>query len=392
MIRVLTRALAIGSLMAALAGCATTQQVREHQPGQAPVAGTDEDELWYAMERAETELQRAPQRVRDPALNAYVKKITCDVADDYCRDLRVYIMDVPEFNASMAPNGMMLVWTGALLRARDEAEIGFVLGHEAGHFRAQHSIRQWRRIKDTSAALSAFQLVAYGAGIPDAAFLGALGAYAGIFKFSRDQEREADRLGFASAVANGYDPDAGADLWARLKREEDTRKYQRRGVVFTTHPATEERLSDIRAAAAATPNPPHERRRDEYRTAMRPFLEGWLAEELGRRRYDSSLLVIGELLADSPEEDRGLLTFYLGEAHRRRNATGDRSKAAELYASAIALPGAPAAAWREHGFALRDAGKKAEAAAALQRYMETAAAPDDRAFVQRELEKLGDAR
>lgn len=382
--------LLLAATVTLLAGCATRQQVREHRPGDAPVAGSDEDELWYAMQRAEAELQRAPQRVRDPALNAYVQKIACDVADEYCRDLRVYIMDVPEFNASMAPNGMMLVWTGALLRARDEAEIGFVLGHEAGHFRAQHSIRQWRRLKDTSTVLSAFQLVAYGAGVPDAALLGALGAYAGIFKFSRDQEREADKLGFASAVAHGYDPSAGADLWARLKREEDTRKYQRRGVVFATHPATDERMSDIRAAADALPDPPRERRRDEYRAAMRPFMDRWLAEELGRRRYASSLLVIGDLLADAPAEDHGLLAFYLGEAHRRRNATGDRAKAADLYARAIALPGAPAATWREHGFALREAGKKVDAIAALKRYLDLAPQADDRAFVQRELEKTGE--
>ncbi|MFZ2752856.1 MAG: M48 family metalloprotease [Lysobacteraceae bacterium] len=390
MIRRFAPILLLAATVALLAGCATSQQVRDHRPGDAPVAGSDEDELWYAMQRAEAELQRAPQRVRDPALNEYVRKITCDVADDYCRDLRVYIMDVPEFNASMAPNGMMLVWTGALLRARDEAEIGFVLGHEAGHFRAQHSIRQWRRLKDTSAVLSAFQLVAYGAGVPDAALLGALGAYAGIFKFSRDQEREADRLGFASAVAHGYDPNAGADLWARLKREEDTRKYQRRGVVFATHPATDERMSDIRAAADALPNPPRERHRDEYRAAMRPFMAHWLDEELGRRRYASSLLVIGELLADAPADDHGLLTFYLGEAHRRRNVSGDRAKAAELYARAITLPGAPAATWREHGFALREAGRNNEAAAALKRYLDLAPQADDRAFVQRELDKTGE--
>ncbi len=386
MSRIYRRLIPMLLLCFALIGCATSQQMRDHRPGDAPVVGSDEDELWYAMQRAEAELQRAPQRVRDPALNAYMQKIACDVAEDYCRDLRVYIMDVPDFNASMAPNGMMLVWTGALLRARDEAEIGFVLGHEAGHFRAQHSIKQWRRLKDTSAVLSAFQLVAYGAGVPDAALLGALGAYAGIFKFSRDQEREADRLGFASAVAHGYDPIAGADLWARLKREEDTRKYQRRGVVFASHPATDERMSDIRIAAEAMPNPPRERRRDAYRAAMRPFMAHWLDEELGRRRYASSLLVIGELLADSPAEDHGLLTFYLGEAHRRRNAAGDRTKAAELYARAITLPGAPAATWREHGFALRDAERKPEAAAALKRYLDLAPQAEDRAFVQHALD------
>jgi predicted Zn-dependent protease len=232
-------------------------------------------------------------------------------------------------------------------------------------------------------------LVAYGAGAPDAALLGALGAYAGIFKFSRDQEREADKLGFASAVARGYDPAAAGDLWARLKREEDTRRYQRRGVVFSTHPATEERLSDIRAAAAAAPPGSRERFRDEYRRAIRPFLDRWLAAELGRRRYASSLLVIGELLQEAPEQDRALLTFYLGEAHRRRGTEGDRAKSAEFYAQATRLPDPPAAAWREHGFALRDAGNAIEAARMLQRYIDAASNAEDRAFVERELSKLG---
>ena len=137
------------ALVAALAGCATQAPLRDNTPGTKPVAGTDEDELWYAMERAERELQLSPQLVRDKALTDYVRKVACEAAADYCKDLRVYVMDVPQFNASMAPNGTMLVWTGALLRMRDEAELAFVLGHEAGHFRAQHSLRQWRRIKDT---------------------------------------------------------------------------------------------------------------------------------------------------------------------------------------------------------------------------------------------------
>jgi regulator of sirC expression with transglutaminase-like and TPR domain len=53
------------------------------------------------------------------------------------------------------------------------------------------------------------------------------------------------------------------------------------------------------------------------------------------------------------------------------------------------MPGAPAAAWREHGFALRTAGRATEARVALQRYLRDAPQADDRAFVQRELDKLG---
>ena len=376
----------------AVLGCASQAPLRDNTPGTTPVAGSDEDELWYAMERAERELQRSPMRVRDPALNDYVRKVACSAAGDYCKDLRVYVMDVPQFNASMAPNGVMLVWTGALLRMRDEAELAFVLGHEAGHFRAQHSLRQWRRMKDTSALLSAFQVLAYGYGAPNTAMLGTLAGYATIFKFSRDMEREADRLGFASVVAAGYDPQAGVDLWARMLREEGTRRYERRGVVFATHPATQERLDDIRAAATAAPNSRHDRHVDSYRTATRPYLEHWLEAELAQRRYAGSLLIINELLAEAPSADRGVLTFYLGEAHRRRNAAGDRAKAAELYARVVTMPDVPAKAWREHGFAMRDAGRVAEARTALQRYLTDAPQAEDRAFVQRELDKLGAPR
>jgi predicted Zn-dependent protease len=374
-----------------LAGCASRAPVREIAPGSTPVSGTDEAELWYAMERAERELARSPFRVRDPALNDYVRKVACQVANDYCKDLRVYVMNVPQFNASMAPNGMMMVWTGALLRMRDEAELAAVLGHEVGHFTGQHSIRQWRRMKDMSSLLSAFQLLAYGAGVPDAAMLGALAGYAAIFKFSRDQEREADRLGFAALVGDGYDPAAAADIWARMLREENTRRYGRPTPIFSSHPETEERLADVTAAAAAIPDPPRERHREAYRAATRPFLESWLEGELARRAYDASVLVIRELLADAPAADRGVLTFYLGEAHRRRNQGNDRAEAARLYAQAVSLPGVPADAWREHGFAMQAAGDAAGARMALQRYLALAPQAEDRAFVQRELDKLGGA-
>ena len=279
--------------VAALTGCASSAPLRDNAPGSAPVAGSDESELWYAMERAETELKRSPLLVREPALNDYIRGVACKVAGGHCRDLRVYVMDVPQFNASMAPNGMMLFWTGALLRIRDEAELAFVLGHETGHFTAQHSLRQWRRMKDASAWLSAFQIVAYGAGAGGVAQLGMLAGYAAIFKYSRDMEREADALGFKGVVAHGWAPSAGADLWARMWREEQTRKYDRPLPVFSTHPASQERLNDIKAEAAAIAAPPTDRGRDRYRAAVRPLLPKLLDEELGNRRYAGSILVIG---------------------------------------------------------------------------------------------------
>ena len=386
------RSFAIAVAAALLAGCASGAPLRDNAPGTVPTAGSDESELWYAMDRAETELRRSPLLVRDPALNDYIRGVACKVAGEHCKDLRVYVMDVPQFNASMAPNGMMLFWTGALLRIRDEAELAFVLGHETGHFTALHTIQQWRRMKDLSNFLSAFSMVAYGGGYGNVAQLGSLAGMATMLKYSRDMEREADRLGFGHVVENGWAPQAGADLWARMWREEQTRKWDRPLAVFSTHPASQERLNDISAAAAAVPSPPADRGRDRYRAATRPFLEDWLDQELGQRRYAGSILVIGELLQDAPAVDKGVLTFYLGEAYRRRGLNDDRARAAGYYAQAVALPGTPAAAWREHGFALRAAGNAAGAREALRRYLKDAPDAEDRAFVQRELDKLGGAR
>ena len=386
------RSFAIAVAAALLAGCASGAPLRDNAPGTVPTAGSDESELWYAMDRAETELRRSPLLVRDPALNDYIRGVACKVAGEHCKDLRVYVMDVPQFNASMAPNGMMLFWTGALLRIRDEAELAFVLGHETGHFTARHSLRQWRRMKDASAWLSAFQVVAYGVGAGGIAQLGMLAGYSAIFKYSRDMEREADALGFDSVVAHGWAPSAGADLWARMWREEQTRKYDRPLPMFSTHPASQERLNDIKAEAAAIANAPTDRGRDRYRVAVRPLLPKLLDEELGNRRYAGSILVIGELLADAPVEDKGLLTFYLGEAYRRRGLGDDKAKAASYYAQAVELPNPPAAAWREHGFVQRAAGEATGARAALRRYLLEAPAAEDRAFVQRELDKLGGVR
>jgi predicted Zn-dependent protease len=362
--------------------------VRVATPGSRPAPGSDEAALWYAMDKAERELQLSPQLVRDPALNAYVRGVACKVAADYCADLRVYIVEQPWFNAMMAPNGMLIVWTGALLRARNEAELAFVIGHEAGHYRAQHVIAQWRHSKNVSAWTSAFEVASTGAGASIANPVGSLASSAALSSFSREQESEADSLGFTAMVARGYDPQAAVELWARMLREENTKANGKSSSMFSSHPPTRERLDAMRAQAAALGAHGTERDLAAYRAATHPFLQQWLDAELTRRQDAASILVVSELLADAPPEDKALLSFYLGEAFRRRANAGDREEAARWYAQAIALPNPPVAAWREHGMAMRDAGQNHAAADALRRYLDLAGDAPDRAFVEHDLAEL----
>lgn len=376
--------------LALAAGLAGATNLPDAEPGQRPPPGSDEDELWYAMERSERELQQHPALVRDPALNAYVRGVACKVAADYCDDLRVYIVEQPWFNASMAPNGMMVVWTGALLRFQDESELALVLGHEYAHFRHRHSIGLWRKTKRATAFLNSFGLLAWGVGVGPAGQLAGLVGAASLYGYSRDAEREADVTGFAAALSQGYDPTAGTRIWQRMKSEEDARRYGKPLPVFATHPRTAERLADVRAAgeAAVAAGASGERGREAYFEAVRPFLATWLERELGRRMYDTSVQVIGDLRDGAPDDLQGLYTFWLGEAHRRRNEDGDRARAAALFSAALDLPGAPPAAWREHGLALRDQGDRDGARAALTRYLGLAPEADDAAFVRQYLDQL----
>lgn len=370
------------------ASSAHAEAVDPARPGQRPPAASDEDELWYAMDRAERELQQHPLLVRDEALNAYVRGVACRVAGDYCTDLRVYIVEQPWFNASMAPNGMMVVWTGALLRFQDEAELALVLGHEFAHFRERHSLAQWRRAKRSSALLGSFGLLAWGGGAGAAGQLASLLGEASLYRFSREAEREADRLGFAATVAQDYDPAAGARLWGRMVEEEAARSYGKPIPVFASHPKTTERLADVRTAAEASGASTGSTGRDAYRAAVGPFIESWLEDELSRRMYDTSVQVIGRLRGLADPGLQGRYAFYLAEAHRRRGKGSDAAVAAELYAEAVTLPDAPAAAFREHGLVLRAEGRPDQASAALKRYLELSPQAEDAAFVRHYIDEL----
>ncbi|MBS0458187.1 MAG: M48 family metalloprotease [Proteobacteria bacterium] len=353
------------------------------QPHEHPVDGSTEAQLWYGMDEAEKDIKASPLRVHDPALNDYVHGVMCKVTGDYCPDLRLYIVDVPQFNAQMAPNGMVLVFTGALLRIHDEAELAIVLGHEFAHYRLRHGLQFWEKAKRTSAVFASFGV---GGGLVGG--LAQLVGMASLFQYSRDFERQADRVGFATAVAHGYDPQAGVRLWTRIDAEEKASKSGKHFTVFASHPKTAERVEDVRAAAAVAPPGLYRDGRDGYRAAVKPFLAHWLDEELDRRTYDTTIRMMSDLRAAAPPDATGLLDFYLAQAYRQRHGDGDATTAGQLYEQAVNEPGAPAGAWREVGLSRMQHGQRSAAADALHRYLQLDPQAQDRAFIAQYLGEL----
>jgi predicted Zn-dependent protease len=349
-----------------------------------PAPDTDEGGLWMIGERAEKQIRMSPLLVKDPALNAYLHKIVCRLAGPYCGSIRIYVLDMPYFEAVMSPNGMLQVWTGFLLRARNEAQISFVLGHEISHYLLRHTISQYRRLRDQAGAVAVLGALTGGLGN-----LAGLGLRGSANAFSREEEREADARGFELATGDGYDPAQSVELWQEELDEETAAPKDKEFEVYAaSHPATAERVATLSAMAKAKSS---ERAdwdvgAETYDAVLRPFRMQWLNENLALADFDQSLALVQALLKDEPRS--GELQYALGEIYRRRNGDGDSARALAAYGVAISAGGAPSDVYRGLGLTSMKAGDKAAARAALQKYLAAAPASEDRAMIQFYLSQL----
>jgi len=323
------------------------------------------------MDREEERLRQSPFLVKDPALCAYVQDLACRLGRDHCPDIRTYIVRSAHFNANMAPNGMMQVWTGLLLRVENEAQLAAVIGHEIGHYAARHAVAQLKSIKSRSAFASVVGVV------PLAGTLVGLGAIMGQFAYNRENERTADQIGIELMAKAGFPPQEAPKVWSNLlqelKAEQDwTGEPASRSVLFATHPPEKERQANLEARAKALGRADQDPRTEAYRKAMAPWRRGWFEDEFKRRKFGESLALLGRLLAVDPLD--GEVAYFQGEAYRLRASEGDTQRAMESYQKAAGLPGVPAEVHRALGGLHRRAGHLEEMRSAYRRYLE--ARPD----------------
>lgn len=339
--------------------------------------GVDEIGLWRMMDEEERRLAQSEMVMRAPDLNAYVRKVLCDtVGQDRCRSVRIYILRVPLFNASMAPNGTMQVYSGLLLRTRSEAELGAVLGHEFGHFEARHSLGQLKAQRSGTDVLAWALVLGNLAPSYDVARtyrdlqLSILG---NLYRFGRDQEREADRLGIGYLNDSALRPHAASQVWQNLMSEYEASararglkkpKFDR--IAFTaSHPPEAERAGSLALLArpdAATRDDGAER----YRAAMAPWLGLLLDDQIKLNDFGGSEFLIAALAENGWTAH---LCHARGELHRMRGSPRDLVNAAQFYAEAIALDPAHSDAHRGLGLSLIKTGQPGPGQAALRRYL-----------------------
>ena len=185
--------------------------------------GVDEIGLWQQDDESERSLAASSVVIRDEKLTSYVKGVLCAaVGDDRCNATRVYILREPTFNATMSPNGTMRVFSGLLLRMRSEAELAAVLGHEFGHFERRHGLNGFRAMRKGSDVLAWGALLVSMAPTYSARSTYQsleLSVYGSLFRYGRDQEREADVLGLGYLNGSRLPPQAAAAVWQNLMGE-----------------------------------------------------------------------------------------------------------------------------------------------------------------------------
>ena len=339
------------------------------QPGYQPALNSDEAGLWLIMDKSEQDLKTSGSLISDARANAYLRQVMCRLASDICADVRVYLVRVPHFNASMAPNGVMQVWSGLLLRAENEAQLAYILGHEIAHYRYQHSLQMFRQAKTTANILAPFQVVTAAGGVGYVGSLAEVAALGTLMKFSRDHEREADDGGFQMLVAAGYDPHEAAKVWERLQEEKDALDQKEPDLFLATHPTSSERVQTLEQNALAVTEPAGgwDTGTERLQQVVAPLRFQLLRDELRLRRFDATQVLLDRHAAAGTRAAE--IKFFQAELYSARARDDDRAKAEAAYRDCLTHPDAPAEAYRELAMIYMKSGRGAQALPLFETYL-----------------------
>lgn len=196
---------------------------------------------------------REPSYLDDPDVEAYLNQLgnrLVAVSSDPGFGMSFFALNDSSINAFAMPGGYIGVHSGLIIAAQSESELAGVLAHEISHVTQRHIARQVFQSRQVSMAAMAAMLVALLAARSNSQVASATvatsqaGAISAQLAFSRDFERESDRLGFEIMQRSGLDVRGMSTFFTRLQRA--SRLYENNATAYLrTHPLTGERLTDM---------------------------------------------------------------------------------------------------------------------------------------------------
>jgi predicted Zn-dependent protease len=223
--------------------------------GRKQLVLVDDGQLAQLADQAWNEVTSQVRPVADPAAHARLARIGAPLVKAAARDDLQWsftVLDSPDFNAFVLPNGRVGFFKGLFDFARTDDEIASVLGHEVGHIIARHPAERVSQELAVQAGVSIAQMLLSGENGEYSQEIGAalgMGAVFGvILPYSRKHELEADSVGVGLMKQANYEPQAAVTFWERMASRPQT--GPKPPEVLSTHPADQRRLEELKAVVA----------------------------------------------------------------------------------------------------------------------------------------------
>ncbi len=285
----------LASMGVLLSSCANAPKTRYREgdnSGQEILLNPLEEQ--HLTEEVLPQMRKDYPPMNDPEVQSYLtnlgqKIVSTSNLANHPYQYNFTAVNVNSVNAFALPAGTIFVTVPLIAMAETEAELAGVVGHEIGHVLARHAAERITKAKREQGNTFLYAIggalggaaLGYGVGrlicpSKDEACVrkaSELGSYAGVlsgiliqkYAFmanSREDELEADRIGFKTALAAGYDKDHIGTFYSRLLKMEQNNQGTQSPLLanisdaLSTHPPSQERVKQMTELAGHSENKP----------------------------------------------------------------------------------------------------------------------------------------